>query len=103
MAQRPRRTTIGYAIAVGVLLALFVTFSSLVGMVTEWLWFASLGQPSIYQTRLWSQVGLWLAGDLLVILDYTRSARTVNRFYLPCDGVGLWSDGGSLNEPVTRL
>ena len=78
MAQRPRRITIGYAIAVGALLALFVTFSSLVDIYTEWLWFASLGQQSTYQTRLWSQVGLWLAGALLVIL-----VLVVNWFLIP--------------------
>ncbi|HUX77723.1 MAG TPA: UPF0182 family protein [Anaerolineae bacterium] len=78
MAQRRRRTTIGYAIAVGALLALFVTFSSLVDIYTEWLWFASLGQQSTYQTRLWSQVGLWLAGALLVIL-----VLVVNWFLIP--------------------
>jgi len=78
MAQRPRRTAIGYTVAVGALLALFVTFTSLVGIYTEWLWFASLGQLSTYQTRLWTRVGLWLIGAVLVIL-----VLVVNWFLIP--------------------
>ncbi len=68
MEQRPKRTTIGCAIAIGALVALFIVFTSTVDIYTDWLWFASLGQLSTYQTRLWTQVGLWLAGALLATL-----------------------------------
>jgi len=66
MKQKPRRM-IGYLIAAGALVALFVLFISTVGIYTDWLWFDSLGQLRTYQTRLWTQVGLWLASALLVI------------------------------------
>jgi uncharacterized membrane protein (UPF0182 family) len=68
MKQRSRRTAIGWAIAVGVLVVLFIAFTGMVGVYTEWLWFASLRQLSTFQIQLWTPVGLWLAGALLVIL-----------------------------------
>jgi len=78
MDKESRRLALGCAIAFGVLLALFALFTSLVGVYTDWLWFASLGQLSIYQTRLWTQVGLWLAGALLVMV-----VLIVNWFVVP--------------------
>ena len=68
MAQTPRRSIARYAIGLGAILALYVVFTSTVDIYTDWLWFASLGQLSTYQVRLWTQTGLWLAGGLLVIL-----------------------------------
>lgn len=67
MEQRSRRTVIRFAIGIGTLVALFIVFTSTVGIYTDWLWFASLGQLSTYQTQLWTRVGLWLAGALLVM------------------------------------
>ena len=83
MAQRSRRTTIRYAIAIGALLALSVVFTSAVGIYTDWLWFDSLGQLRTYQTRLWAQFGLWLAGALLVIL-----VLVANWFLIPRRALG---------------
>ena len=67
MEQQSRRTVIRFAIGIGTLVALFSVFTSTVGIYTDWLWFASLGQLSTYQTQLWTRVGLWLAGALLVM------------------------------------
>ena len=78
MAQKPRDTIVRYAIAAGVLLTLYIVFTSTVGLYTDWLWFASQGQLHTYQTRLWTQAGLWLAGGLLAIL-----ALTINWFLIP--------------------
>ena len=83
MAPRSRRTTIRYAIAIGVLLALLVVFNSMVGLYTDWLWFDSLGQLHTYQTRLWAQVGLWLVGALVVIL-----VLVANWFLIPRRVIG---------------
>jgi len=68
MEQESRRSVVRYTIAIGALVALFIVFTSTVDVYTDWLWFASLGQLSTYQTSLWTQVGLGLAGGLLVIL-----------------------------------
>ena len=76
--QRSRRITIGCLIAIGALVALFVVFTTTVGVYTDWLWFASLGQLSTYQTRLWTEVGLWLVGGLL-----TAAFLVVNWFVVP--------------------
>jgi len=73
-----KRVTIGCAIAFGALIVLFVIFISTVGIYTDWLWFASLGQLSTYQTRLWTQAGLWLAAGLSVI-----AVLVVNWFFIP--------------------
>jgi len=78
MQQRTRRIAIGCAVAIGAALILFIFFTSMVGIYTDWLWFASLGQLSTYQTRLWTRVGLWLAGALLAIL-----VLVVNWFLIP--------------------
>ena len=64
MDQKTRRTVI----VIGALVTLFLVFTSTVDIYTDWLWFASLGQLSTYQTRLWTRAGLWLAGALLVML-----------------------------------
>jgi len=64
MDQKTRRT----AIVIGALVALFLVFTSTVDIYTDWLWFASLGQLSTYQTRLWTRASLWLVGALLVML-----------------------------------
>jgi len=76
--QRSRRITIGCLIAIGAFVTLFVVFTTTVGVYTDWLWFASLGQLSTYQTRLWTQVGLWLVGGLL-----TAAFLVVNWFVVP--------------------
>ena len=68
MAQKSRGTIVRYVIVIGVLLALYIVFTSTVGVYTDWLWFASQGQLRTYQTQLWTRAGLWLAGALLVIL-----------------------------------
>jgi len=78
MKPRSRRTAIGYTIVIGALVVLFVIFTSTIDIYTDWLWFASLGQQSTYQTRLLAQAGLWLAGALLVIL-----VLLVNWFLIP--------------------
>jgi uncharacterized membrane protein (UPF0182 family) len=78
MEPRSRRTATGYAIIIGALVTLFIVFTSTVDIYTDWLWFASLGQRSTYQTRLLTQAGLWLAGALLVIL-----VLLVNWFLIP--------------------
>ena len=78
MKQKPGGTVTRYAIVIGVILALYVIFTSTVGIVTDWLWFASLGQLGTYQTRLWTKVGLWLASGLLVIL-----VLIINWFLIP--------------------
>jgi len=67
MKQKSVRTAIVYAITTGVIVALFVIFTSTVGIYTDWLWFASLGQQATFQVRLWTRVGLWLAGALFVV------------------------------------
>jgi uncharacterized membrane protein (UPF0182 family) len=78
MQQRTTRFAIGCAVAIGAALILFILFTSMVGIYTDWLWFASLDQLSTYQTQLWTRAGLWLAGALLVIL-----VLVVNWFLIP--------------------
>ena len=74
----PRRLLIGCAIAFGALVALFVIFIGTVGFYTDWLWFASVGQLNTYQTRLWTQVGLWLAAALVAL-----AVLVANWFLIP--------------------
>lgn len=78
MEQRSRRIAVGCTIATGALLASFVIFTSTASIYTDWLWFASLDQLSTYQTRLWTQVGLWLAGAGIVL-----AVLTINWFLIP--------------------
>jgi len=78
MEQRSRHITTGCLTATGAIAALFVAFASTVGTYTDWLWFDSVGQLSTYQTRLWTQVGLWLGGALLVI-----AVLVVNWYIIP--------------------
>jgi uncharacterized membrane protein (UPF0182 family) len=78
MSQTPRRTAIRYVVTIGAFLALFVIFTSTVGIYTDWLWFASLGQLGAYQTRLWTRVGLWFVAAVSVIL-----VLIVNWFLIP--------------------
>jgi len=78
MSQTPRRTVIRYVATIGAFLALFVIFTSTVGIYTDWLWFASLGQLGTYQTRLWTRVGLWFVAAVSVIL-----VLIVNWFLIP--------------------
>ncbi len=78
MKPDSRRVAIRYAIIIAALLALFLVFTSLVGVYTDWLWFASQGQLRTYQTRLGAQAVLWLAGALPVMLTLL-----VNWFFVP--------------------
>jgi uncharacterized membrane protein (UPF0182 family) len=78
MNQKTKRTVTRYAIAIGAVLALFIVFTSTIGLYTDWLWFASLGQTRTLQTRLLTQIGLWLAAALLAML-----VLIVNWFLIP--------------------
>ncbi len=78
MNPRPLRTAIIYAIAIAALVALIVVFTSTVGIYTDWLWFASMGQLRTYQTRLLTQAGMWLAGACVTLL-----VLALNWFIIP--------------------
>nr|NIV40247.1 hypothetical protein [Anaerolineae bacterium] len=78
MQQRTTRFAVGCAVAIGAALVSFILFTSMVGIYTDWLWFASLDQLSTYQAQLWARAGLWLAGALVVIL-----VLVVNWFIVP--------------------
>lgn len=78
MAQRSRRVIIGIAIAFGALVILPIFFSNIIGLYTDWLWFAGLGQLSIYLTRLWTRIWLWLAGGAVVLV-----VLALNWFFIP--------------------
>jgi uncharacterized membrane protein (UPF0182 family) len=88
-----RRTAIRYGIAIGVTLAVIVIFTSTVGLYTDWLWFASVGQLRTLQTRLLAQVGLWLGSALLVALVLAANwflipRRALDQLYLRLRGRG---------------
>jgi uncharacterized membrane protein (UPF0182 family) len=68
MSKKARPTIARYAIIIGAAAALFIIFNSTVGIYTDWLWFASLDKLRVFQTRLATQVGLWLVSGLLVTL-----------------------------------
>jgi uncharacterized membrane protein (UPF0182 family) len=76
--QRPARTIIYYAIAIAALIAVIAVFTSTVGIYTDWLWFASMGQLRVYQTRLLTQAGMWLGGALVALL-----VLALNWFLIP--------------------
>lgn len=78
MNPRPLRTVITYAIAIAAFIALIVVFTSTVGIYTDWLWFASMGQARVYRTRLLAQVGMWLGGALMTLL-----VLALNWFIIP--------------------
>lgn len=81
MDTRGKRLAIGCAVAVGTIIvigAAFAIFASLAGIYTDWLWFESMGQLRAYQTRLWTQVGLWGGAALLAII-----VLAINWFLIP--------------------
>lgn len=78
MNPRPLRTAIIYAVAIAAVIALIVLFTSTVGIYTDWLWFASIGQARVYQTRLLAQIGMWVAGALVASF-----VLTLNWFIIP--------------------
>ncbi len=78
MNPRPLRTVITYAIVIAALIAVIVVFTSTVGIYTDWLWFGSMGQLQVYQTRLVTQIGMWLAGAFVALL-----VLALNWFIIP--------------------
>jgi uncharacterized membrane protein (UPF0182 family) len=78
MPQKLRRTITKYAIIAGALVAALVLFDNAVGLYTDWLWFDSLGQLRVLQTRVVARSGLWIGGAVLVTL-----VLFVNWFLVP--------------------
>ena len=78
MPQKTRRTIAKYAIAIGVIVAALAMFNGSVGVYTDWLWFDSLDKLHVLQTRLITQVGLWVGSAALVTL-----VLFVNWFLIP--------------------
>lgn len=63
---RPSKRARNILLTVAALAVLAILFAIFSGFWTDWLWFRSLGFSSVYTTKLWTQIGLFLAFGVLM-------------------------------------
>jgi hypothetical protein len=78
MNQRAKRILTTVIAALAALVLLPILSGNAITFYTDWLWFGSVGQLSVLQTRILARVVLWAAG-LLVVIGFLA----VNWFFLP--------------------
>ena len=78
MNRRARRVLIGLIVAFAVPVLLPVLAGNAITFYTDWLWFNSIGQLGVLETRILARVVLWLAGVLVV-----SGFLALNWFLLP--------------------
>ncbi len=93
MSQRARRLLISVIVAFAALVLLPILSGNAVSFYTDWLWFDSVGQLRVLQTRILARVVLWVAG-LLIVLAFLAinwsllPRRLLGRFQLRIRGQG---------------
>ncbi|HEX2723282.1 MAG TPA: UPF0182 family protein [Gemmatimonadaceae bacterium] len=60
---------------IGVLFLLFGAIPTVVGFITDWLWFREIGYQAVFTTEIFTKTLLFLAGTLIAYLFITLNAR----------------------------
>lgn len=70
-------------VVIGVLIATLIAFPVLVGWLTDWYWFRSVGFDVVFLTALWTRIGVGLAGGFLIFLFLWANLRLAQRGIVP--------------------
>ena len=65
---RQKKKGIGFKAAIFAVLVLGVAFVSLIGFITDFLWFKELGYVSVFFTKLFTQLKMGLPVFILITL-----------------------------------
>jgi uncharacterized protein len=90
-------------------LLLLILFNRLIAFYTDLLWYESLGLEQVFTTRLWAQLGLFVAGTLLFWLFLAVNvwiARRLTRWPLRMGGrtpLEAFADGAGANVSTIIL
>jgi uncharacterized membrane protein (UPF0182 family) len=60
-------------------LLIFLFFNRIVSFYTDWYWFDSLQLTSVFFTRIWASLGLFLVGTLVAFLFYAANVLIARR------------------------
>ena len=77
------RARAALVVLIGVLIASLIGFPVLVGWLTEWYWFRSIGFDTVFLTALWTKIGVGLVGGVFISLFLWINLRLAQRGIVP--------------------
>jgi uncharacterized membrane protein (UPF0182 family) len=77
------RARAALVVLIGVLIASLIGFPVLVGWLTEWYWFQSIGFDTVFLTALWTKIGVGLVGGVFISLFLWINLRLAQRGIVP--------------------
>lgn len=86
-------------VAIVALVLLALVGGGLAELITEWIWFGSVGYDDVFRTRLLAQAGLFLLGAIIALIVLAGSLWFAGRLAVPPSDGG----GGALEGWLRRL